>query len=144
MPCDKLKKTNAYAKKKKRRLQYTMQFELRSSGDPEPHSLTDTLQRLVQRKQITEGLCFIALQGSGAALLSVDCPEGDMTQAQQVIEAAQRLDQSPHLLSSLLGTSLHLPIHKGQLLRSTWQEIILVDFIDTPRLHTVTVHVLPT
>lgn len=121
-----------------------MQFELRSSGEPDPHSLTDILQRLVQRKQIAEGLCFIAVQGSGVALLSVDCPEGDMTQVQRIIEAAQDLHQNPHLLSSLLGTSLHLPVQKGQLLRSTWQEIILVDFIDTPRLHTVTVHVLPT
>ena len=96
-----------------------------------------------KRKQIAEGLCFIALQGSGAALLSMECPEGDMGYAKQVVEAATALSQSPGLLSSLLGTSLHLPVQKGQLLRSTWQEIILVDFVNTPRLHCITVHVLP-
>lgn len=121
-----------------------MQFELRSSGKLEPHGLTDPIQRLVQHKNNVEGICFISLQGSGAALLSVDCPEGDMTNVHSVIKAAQELNQDPHLLSSLLGTSLHLPVQKGQLLRSTWQEIILVDFVDIPRLHTVTVHVLST
>lgn len=121
-----------------------MQFELRSLGQCEPHGLTDPIQRLMQRKNSAEGICFVSLQGSGAALFSVDCPEGDMTNVHHVIEAAQALNKNPHLLSSLLGTSLHLPVQKGQLLRSTWQEIILVDFTATPRLHTITVHVLPT
>src|SRR5690349_10466602 len=39
---------------------------------------------------------------------------------------------SDHILSSLIGTSLTVPVNHGELLLGTWQRIILVEF-DGPR-----------
>ena len=39
---------------------------------------------------------------------------------------------SDHILSSLIGTSLSVPVEGGELILGTWQRIILVEF-DGPR-----------
>lgn len=42
------------------------------------------------------------------------------------------LDITDHILSSLIGTSLTLPVENGQLVLGTWQRIVLIEF-DGPR-----------
>jgi secondary thiamine-phosphate synthase enzyme len=39
---------------------------------------------------------------------------------------------SDHILSSLIGTSLSVPVDDGELLLGTWQRIVLLEF-DGPR-----------
>ncbi len=123
-----------------------MQFERHSGPEVVPLWLTDPVKRLVQQQcfqqKLETGLCFVSLPGSGAALFSVDCPEGDPQHASEVIQAARRLNTSPHFLSAMLGTHLHFPVIRGQLYTATWQEIVMVDFVDAPRTHTIHVRVL--
>ncbi|MBF2055405.1 MAG: YjbQ family protein [Candidatus Sericytochromatia bacterium] len=114
-------------------------FELRSSGTPEPLLLTSQLERLVQSCQYSAGLMQVYVPGSGAALLSVDCPEGDLSPLQQTIADALRLSENPHLLSALLGTRLALPFQRQKLLRATWQEIALVEWMPMARWHQIQV-----
>ena len=33
-----------------------------------------------------------------------------------------------HILSTLIGTSLTLPVEKGQLVLGTWQRVVLIEF----------------
>lgn len=114
-------------------------FELRSSGQPEPLLLTGQLERLVRASQCEAGLLQVCVSGSGAALLSVDCPEGNLQPLQELIQDALRLSDNPHLLSALLGSSLSLPVQRQQLLRATWQEVALVDLMPVKRWHQVQV-----
>lgn len=119
-----------------------MQFELRSAANPMPYRLTDQIQRLAQRANVQEGVCFVSVQGSGVALLSVECPEGQEAPVNQVISEALSLSRLPDFLSNFLGDTLQIPVVRGQLLRATWQEFFLVDFVEVPRLHHLSVHVI--
>lgn len=121
-----------------------MQFELRSAGHRTPYGITDQVQRLVQRQGGAQGMCFVTLQGSGVALLSVECPEGDESPVHTVLNEAQQLSSEPYFLATLLGASLQFPVVRGQLQRATWQEIFLVDFMPIPRLHQISVCVVST
>lgn len=47
-----------------------------------------------------------------------------------------------HLLSSLIGSSLVVPVENGRLVLGTWQRIILVE-LDGPRERNVAVSMLP-
>ncbi|MEE9611493.1 MAG: secondary thiamine-phosphate synthase enzyme YjbQ, partial [Desulfatiglandales bacterium] len=38
-----------------------------------------------------------------------------------------------HVRSALIGPSLHIPIVDGKLTLGTWQQIVLLDFDNTPR-----------
>jgi len=46
-----------------------------------------------------------------------------------------------HILSSLIGTALTLPVEAGALVLGTWQRVILVE-LDGPRQRNLTLHLL--
>ncbi|MGC2297282.1 MAG: secondary thiamine-phosphate synthase enzyme YjbQ [Acidobacteriaceae bacterium] len=46
-----------------------------------------------------------------------------------------------HILSSLIGTALTLPVDAGALVLGTWQRVILVE-LDGPRQRNLTLHLL--
>ncbi len=46
-----------------------------------------------------------------------------------------------HILSSLIGTALTLPVDSGSLVLGTWQRVILVE-LDGPRKRELTLHFL--
>jgi secondary thiamine-phosphate synthase enzyme len=46
-----------------------------------------------------------------------------------------------HILSSLIGTALTLPVEEGSLVLGTWQRVILVE-LDGPRQRELTLHFL--
>lgn len=46
-----------------------------------------------------------------------------------------------HILSSLIGTALTLPVDQGSLVLGTWQRIVLIEF-DGPRRRSLTLHFL--
>lgn len=117
-------------------------FELRSSGTPDPLLLTDQLERLVRSSSYEAGLLQVYVPGSGASLITVDCPEGNLNPLQQAIAAALALSDNPHLLSALLGSSLTLPFQRQKLLRATWQEVALVEWMPVARWHQIQVLLL--
>ena len=47
-----------------------------------------------------------------------------------------------HLRAALLGPSLTVPVHQGQLELGTWQQILLCDFDNKPRQRRVVVRIL--
>ena len=77
--------------------------------------------------------------GSGISLLTLECPGGSLAVASELVEALLQLNASPDVLSNLTRTSQVFPFVRGQLQRSTWQEILLVDFVKEERWHHVTV-----
>ncbi len=46
-----------------------------------------------------------------------------------------------HILSSLIGTALTLPVESGSLVLGTWQRVVLVE-LDGPRQRELTLHFL--
>jgi secondary thiamine-phosphate synthase enzyme len=47
-----------------------------------------------------------------------------------------------HILSSLIGTSVALPVDRGQILLGTWQRIVLVE-LDGPRERDLVLSITP-
>lgn len=120
----------------------TRSFEIRSSGRPEPMLITGQIERLVRGSGQANGLACIFVPGSGAVLLTLDCPGGSLEGAGQLIQELLRLSDVPDVLSNLTSTSQVFPIVRGQLQRATWQEILLVDFVTEERWHHITVQML--
>jgi len=116
-------------------------FEMRSAGNPTPVLLTGQIERLVRSSGCEQGLVHVFLPGSGAALVTLDCPGGELQPATQMIQAALAISEQPDLLSNWLGTSQIFPVLRQQLHRATWQEILLVDFKPEPRWHQIQVQI---
>jgi secondary thiamine-phosphate synthase enzyme len=103
--------------------------------------ITEKIQRLLDTKKI-EGLCFLFIKHTTAAITTADLDPGtdlDMLDAFEAImpHLDYRHPHNPshvtdHILSSIIGASLTIPILNGSLDLGTWQRIVLVE-LDGPR-----------
>jgi secondary thiamine-phosphate synthase enzyme len=88
------------------------------------------------------GVCFLNVLHTTAALTTADLDPGtdlDMLDAFEAMipKLRYRHPHNPehvpdHILSSLIGASLTLPVESGSLVLGTWQRVILVE-LDGPR-----------
>lgn len=95
-------------------------------------------------KELVEGsgLCHLFLTHTTAALTTADLDPGtdlDMLDAYEVMfpKLNYRHPHDPshvgdHIMSSLIGTSLTLPVENGKLILGTWQRVVLIEF-DGPK-----------
>ena len=122
---------------------------IHTKKEKEVLDITDELKELVKEKSAEEGVCSLFLIHTSAALTTADLDEGtdlDMLDAFEEIvpQLAYRHPHNPghvkyHILSSIIGPSLTIPIEKGELVLGPWQKIILIEF-NGPRERTIAVN----
>lgn len=89
-------------------------------------------------KQSQNGICNIFVSHTTAAITTADLDPGtdlDMLEAFEKLipKLHYRHPHDPqhvpdHILSSLIGTSLTVPVQDGKLVLGTWQRVVLVEF----------------
>lgn len=97
------------------------------------------------------GICCLNILHTTAALTTADLDPGtdlDMLDAFEAMmpKLQYRHPHNPahvpdHILSSLIGAALTLPVHSGSLILGTWQRVILVE-LDGPRSRELTLQFL--
>jgi secondary thiamine-phosphate synthase enzyme len=97
------------------------------------------------------GICCLNVLHTTAALATADLDPGtdlDMLDAFEAMmpKLKYRHPHNPehvpdHILSSLIGTALTLPVQEGSVVLGTWQRVILVE-LDGPRPRELTMHFL--
>lgn len=118
--------------------------------------LTEELQALVAETGVTTGQATLMVQGSTAALTTLEFEPGlvnhDIAAAMETIaprDGRYRHEETwnddnghSHVRASLIGPSLALPVVEGKVPLGTWQQVVLVDFDTRPRERTVHLTVL--
>lgn len=110
--------------------------------------ITGQVQGLIPK---ASGVCFLNILHTTAALTTADLDPGtdlDMLDAFEAMmpKLRYRHPHDPahvpdHILSSLIGTALTLPVESGSLALGTWQRIVLVE-LDGPRKREIVVQFL--
>lgn len=111
--------------------------------------ITDIVNREVNSVSQNKTMCHLFLLHTTAALTTADLDPGtdlDMLDAFEEIipKLSYRHPHNPahvsdHILSSLLGTSLALPLRNGEIILGTWQRVVLVEF-NGPRERDIAMH----
>lgn len=104
--------------------------------------ILDITRQIEKMLPKSSGVCFVNILHTTAALTTADLDPGtdlDMLDAFEAMmpKLRYRHPHNPehvpdHILSSLIGTALSLPVESGSLLLGTWQRVILVE-LDGPR-----------
>lgn len=112
--------------------------------------ITDQVQELLPGET---GVCFLNVLHTTAAVTTADLDPGtdlDMLDAFEAMmpKLKYRHPHNPahvpdHILSSLIGTGVALPVEEGRLVLGTWQRVILVE-LDGPRRRELTLQFLKT
>lgn len=110
--------------------------------------ITEHVQKMLPKES---GVCSLNVLHTTAALATADLDPGtdlDMLDAFEAMmpKLKYRHPHNPehvpdHILSSLIGTALTLPVEDGSLVLGMWQRVILVE-LDGPRNRELTMQVL--
>jgi len=123
-------------------------LEIKTSKENEIIDITDDVKKTVYDFKIKDGNCLLFVTHTTAAITTADLDPGTdldfLDFLEKIIpEMNFRHPHDPshtpdHILSSIIGSSLTVPVESGQLLLGTWQRIVLVE-LDGPRTRTIVV-----
>lgn len=126
-------------------------LHVKTTAGKEIVDLTDQITRLIHKATMRDGLCVLFISHTTAALTTGEIGEGTDDDLLEVVEemiprirfqhAHNPAHAWSHMASSILGSSLTVPVSAGRLLLGTWQSIMLVE-LDGPRDRTVHVTLL--
>lgn len=114
--------------------------------------ITDEVAKILNSSyHDTSGVCQLSVLHTTAAVTTADLDPGtdlDMLDAfeHMVPKLNYRHPHNPahvpdHILSSVIGTSVAVPVSRGEMLLGTWQRVVLVE-LDGPRDRTLVLTVL--
>jgi len=113
--------------------------------------ITSEVEKIVSQAKIREGLCFVFVPYSTAAIILTENESGLKNDwlkiLKKLVEGEEfqhdQIDNNAdsHLLSGLLGQGKVLPVENNRLVRGTWQQIFLVE-LDGPRMRRVSVKII--
>jgi secondary thiamine-phosphate synthase enzyme len=125
-------------------------FQVKSSGRTDVIDITSPVQEAVQKSGVRDGICFIFIPHTTAAVTINENADPSVTQDlvmafDQITPPEDRYrhleGNSPaHIKSSLLGCSQTVFIESGKLVLGAWQGIFFCEF-DGPRVRKVYVKV---
>jgi len=108
--------------------------------------ITDQVNRQIAKSDIQDGLCLLFIQHTTATLTVGEVGEGTEEDLLDVLwemipkirfRHAHNPRHAPaHMIASILGPSLSLPISDGRLVLGTWQSVLLIE-LDGPRERTI-------
>ncbi len=128
-----------------------MQIIVSSRRRKEVLDITDTVNNIFVKKNISRGICVLFLKHTSAAITTADLDPGTDLDYLAAFEALiPKLDYrhphdpthiGDHINSAMIGTSLTIPIKDGQLDLGVWQRVILIEF-NGPKEREISVAIL--
>lgn len=122
-----------------------------TARDKQVLDITDEVQQYVSQSGVSDGLCNVFVTHTTAGLTTGEATEGTDEDLMEVLERLIpnikfRHEHDPshapdHMISSILGPALTIPIAGGKLQLGTWQSVLLVES-NGPRRRSVVVTVL--
>ncbi len=125
---------------------FSTTFSLKTAVPMELLDITDTVQRHIHGRNISDGFCHLYNPHTTAGLTINEGADPDVKR--DIISAFQHIvpmnlsyrhaeGNSPsHVMASLMGSSLTIAIEEGLLQLGTWQRIFFCEF-DGPRTRKV-------
>lgn len=117
-------------------------IQIKTQNNKQVVDISDRLNKAINEAGLAEGLCHVFITHTTAALSTADLDPGtdlDMLDAYttMVPELEYRHPHDPthvpdHILGTLIGASVTVPVSGGKLVLGTWQRVVLFEF-DGPR-----------
>ena len=127
-----------------------VKIETRKEG--EILDITERVQAIVGNGTIKNGVAFLFVPGSTAALTTIEYEPGLLVDLPSMLEKIAPREGSyeherrwhdgnghSHIRASLIGPDLSVPFKAKKLMLGTWQQIVFIEFDVRPRDRTVIV-----
>ncbi|HET9531846.1 MAG TPA: secondary thiamine-phosphate synthase enzyme YjbQ [Blastocatellia bacterium] len=124
---------------------------IQTSSDKQVVDITARIENYLGQTGVVEGLCNIFVTHTTAAITTGEAIEGTDEDLMETLERiipqirfrhAHDPSHAPdHMISSIVGASLSVPVRDGKLALGTWQRVLLVE-CNGPRTRNVVVTVV--
>ncbi len=123
----------------------TKYLKFSTKGNADVIDVTSDIADSLSDSGLRDGIVTVSVIGSTAAVTTCEYEPGLVKDIKEVFDKLippghYHHDQTwhdgnghSHLRSSLVGPSLTVPFHKGELILGTWQQVIAIDFDNRPR-----------
>lgn len=129
---------------------HTKKFSEQTAGFCDIIDVTAKVREQIEKQKIERGLVTLFVSGSTAALTTIEYEPGLVQDLREFVEKLIPSDRKyhhddrwdddngfSHLRASLFGPSLAIPIENGRPMLGTWQQIVLLDFDNRPRVREI-------
>ncbi len=123
----------------------TRSISRKTRGDGDTLDITGDLEAIIAECDLREGMAHLFIGGSTAGLTTLEFESGVIEDLAEVFENIALADRDwrhhrrwgdhnghSHIRSALLGPNLAVAFVKGQLTLGTWQQVVFIDFDETP------------
>ncbi|MDO8212925.1 secondary thiamine-phosphate synthase enzyme YjbQ [Conexibacter sp. CPCC 206217] len=130
-------------------------LRVETAGDGQIVDLTEGVRSIVRTSGVERGVAVVFARGATVGVTTMEYEPGGVQDLTELLEqlaprahawAHNRLNGDTnahaHLRAALVGPSESVPLIEGELQLGTWQQIVLLDFDDSPRRREISVQVL--
>ena len=116
--------------------------------------VTPQVINLVKEFAVENGCALLFIPGSTAALTTIEFESGVVNDLKKAIDrmAPEDMDYEhnerwgdgngyAHVRAAMIGPSLHIPVIEAKMALGTWQQIVLIDFVNRPRERRILVQI---
>ena len=134
---------------------HTKKLSEQTAGFCDIIDVTAKVREQIEKQKIERGLVTLFISGSTAALTTVEYEPGLVQDLREFVEKLIPSDRKyhhddrwgndngfSHLRASLFGPSLAIPIENGRPMLGTWQQIVLLDFDNRPRVREIIIQLI--
>ncbi|MYB51045.1 MAG: YjbQ family protein [Acidobacteriia bacterium] len=127
-----------------------MKFVVHTKGFTDIVDISQQVRSAVAASGVRDGVAHVFVQGSTAALSTIEFEPGAVRDLKEALERIAPMDARyhhneawgdgngyAHLRAALMKPSLSVPIEDGQLQLGTWQQLILLDFDNRSRKRSI-------
>jgi secondary thiamine-phosphate synthase enzyme len=128
-----------------------MRLSFQTENRKQVVDITEDVQHEIQKANCQSGMCVLFIKHTTACLTTADLDPGtdlDMLDAFEALmpKLSYRHPHNPghvtdHILSSIIGPCIIIPVVQGQLDLGIWQRIVLIE-LDGPRTREITLSIL--
>lgn len=126
-------------------------FTVNTNQKDEVVDITEKINKKIKDMNIREGMCLVFVHHTTCCLTTADLDPGteqDMLEALRGVlpKVSYRHPHDPshtpdHILSSIIGPSVMVPVQDTSLVLGSWQKVVLVEF-NGPKKRTVSLTVV--
>jgi len=133
----------------------TKSIRFETMGDTDVIDITADVKEAVSGAEISSGTVTVFVPGSTAGVTTIEYEGGAVRDYQEALDRiaprgvhyhhdARWGDGNgySHVRTALQGASLTVPFSSGRLLLGTWQQIIVVDFDNSPRSREIVLQIM--
>ena len=133
----------------------TKTAEVRTTGATDIVDITRLAAEHLTESGIRHGVMVLFIPGSTGALTTIEYENGVIQDLADAIERLAPRDLKyahdrrwgdgngyAHVRAALVGPSLQIPVVSGRLCLGTWQQVVLLDFDNHPRLRRLIIQVI--